>query len=103
NAGNHWLGIELVGKQNRDIAGARLTLEVNGQKLTRFMFGGGSYLAANDPRRVFGLGKAAQVDRLTVQWPWSGQTQSWENLPIDQYHRLVEGQKEPQRSEAKRR
>src|SRR5262249_34931897 len=80
---NHWLGIELVGKNHRDVVGARLILEVNGQTLTRFMTGGSSYLSASDPRRVFGLGSATKIDKLTVEWPWGRGKQTWKNLPID--------------------
>jgi hypothetical protein len=56
--GNHWLGIELVGKPYRDAVGAKLTLEVGNQKLTRFIKGGGSYLSSSDRRVIFGLGKS---------------------------------------------
>jgi hypothetical protein len=90
--GHHWLGIELVGNPYRDAVGAMLTLEVSGRKLVRAVKGGGSYLSASDRRIIFGLGKAERVGRLTVTWP-SGQTrtQSWDNLKIDQYHRLTQG------------
>jgi RNA polymerase sigma factor (sigma-70 family) len=94
NNGNHWLGIELVGKPYRDAVGAKLILEVGGQKLTRMIKGGGSYLSASDRRIVFGLGKSDKVERLTVTWP-SGEprTQSWDNLTIDRYHKLEQGEK----------
>jgi hypothetical protein len=96
-AGNHWLGVELVGQDRRDVVGAKLTLDVAGRTLTRFAKGGGSYLSANDSRRLFGLGSADQVGTLTVHWP-SGdpQTQQWTKLPIDRYWRLVQGEAEPQ-------
>jgi hypothetical protein len=89
--GNHWLGIELVGKPYRDAVGAKLVLEVGDQKLMRMIKGGGSYLSASDRRVLFGLGKSDKVGRLTVTWP-SGQprTQTWENLAIDRYHKLVQ-------------
>jgi hypothetical protein len=92
--GNHWLGIELVGNPYRDAVGAKLILEVGGQKLMRMIKGGGSYLSASDRRIVFGLGKCDKVDRLTVTWP-SGEPrkQTWENLAIDRYHKLEQGAK----------
>ena len=31
--------------------------------------GGGSYLSAHDPREVLGIGAAAKIDSLEVQWP----------------------------------
>jgi hypothetical protein len=89
--GNHWLGIELEGKNHRSVVGAKVTLEVDGQKLTRFALGGGSYLSASDPRLRFGLGQTAQVGTLTVVWPW-GEKQVWPAQPIDRYWRLVEGE-----------
>src|SRR5262249_54290280 len=46
---HHWLGVELHGKSHRDLVGARLTLEVDGRRLTRFMVNGGSYMSACEP------------------------------------------------------
>jgi hypothetical protein len=90
---NHWLGVELVGKNHRDVVGARLVLEVEGlPKQTRFARGGGSFASANDRRHLFGLGKAKRGEKLTVYWP-SGKVQSWEGLEADRYWRLVEGDK----------
>jgi hypothetical protein len=90
-SGHHWLGIQLVGQPYRDAVAARLTLEVAGRKLLRTVKGGGSYLSAGDKRVLFGLGQQDRVGRLTVRWP-SGKVQSWHNLPVDRYLRLVEGQ-----------
>jgi hypothetical protein len=89
-SGHHWLGIELVGRDHRDITGARLTLEVGDRRLWRFARGGGSYLSSGDRRLLFGLGKAERVGRLTITWPW-GSTECWDGLRIDCYHRLCEG------------
>jgi hypothetical protein len=97
--GNHWLGIELIGKPYRDAVGAVLTLEVGDQKLVRTIKGGGSYLSAHDRRIIFGLGDKEKVGRLTVKWPFykgQNQEQTWDNLAIDRYWRLTQGQKEPQ-------
>src|SRR5205085_11408593 len=68
-AGKHWLGIELAGKQHRDLVGAEIDLEAAGRKQTRFAKGGGSYASASDPGHVFGLGHADQIDRLRITWP----------------------------------
>jgi RNA polymerase sigma factor (sigma-70 family) len=94
--GPHWLGIELVGKKHRDVVGAKVIVEVAGRKLTRFVQGGGSYLSSGDRRLLFGLGKADKIDRLTVVWK-PGQEQQWsgEQLPLDRYLRLIEGEDEP--------
>ncbi|MCI0462254.1 MAG: CRTAC1 family protein, partial [Gemmataceae bacterium] len=88
---HHWLGVELVGRERRDVVGAKLTVEAGGRRLTRFTKGGGSYLSSSDRRLLFGLGTATRIDRLTVTWSW-GQEQSWDGdqLASDRYHRLVE-------------
>jgi hypothetical protein len=88
--GNHWLGIELIGKPYRDAVGAKLTLEVMGQQLVRTIRGGGSYLSASDRRVVFGLGQNKTTGTLTVRWP-SGRVQTWKGLACDRYWRLEEG------------
>ena len=89
---HHWLGVKLVGKDNRDIVGARLTLEVNGRKLVRFVKGGGSYLSANDSRVFFGLGEADKVGELSIDWPLGETTRlPAGKLAINQYHQVNEG------------
>jgi enediyne biosynthesis protein E4 len=87
---NHWLGVELIGRDRADVVGARLILECEGRKQTRFAKGGGSYASSGDRRHVFGLGQATKVGRLTVIWP-NGERQHREGLAIDRYHRLVQG------------
>jgi hypothetical protein len=92
-ADRRWLGVELAGKDGRDVVGARITLEAGGRTQTRFAQGGGSYLSSGDRRHVFGLGEAGRAGPLTVAWP-SGQVQRWDDLAPGRYWRLVEGQKE---------
>jgi hypothetical protein len=91
---NHWLGVTLVGREGRDVVGARLTLEVGDRRLTRFAQGGGSYLSSGDRRHVFGLGAADRVGRLTVYWP-GGKEQHWDGLAVDRYWRLEEASGAP--------
>ena len=88
-SGNHWLGIELAGKEGPDVAGATVTLEVGSRQLVRLAKGGGSYCSSCDRRIVFGLGKTPATGRLTVQWPW-GKIDRWDGLTADRYHRLEE-------------
>ncbi len=99
---NHWIGVELQGKQHRDVTGARLTLEVEGLPLqTGYTRSGGSFASASDPRQVFGLGeKAKRLGKLTVQWP-GGKEQSWEGLEVDRYWRLLEGEQDAQKPPGK--
>ena len=88
--GRHWLGIELAGKNHRDVVGAKIVLEAGGRKQTRFVQGGGSYASSSDRRHVFGLGTAEDIDKLTVIWP-NGKKQSFVDLKLERYHRLTEG------------
>jgi hypothetical protein len=93
--GNHWLGVELAGRDFRDVAGAKVILEVNGHRQTRYHIGGGSYASSSDRRLVFGLGRADKVSGLTVIWPrlkdreWT--EEHFDGLEVDRYHKLVEG------------
>jgi hypothetical protein len=50
----HWVGVSLIGQKHRDLAGARLTLQVDSRRLTRYLVGGGSYLSSSDRRIIFG-------------------------------------------------
>jgi hypothetical protein len=91
-ADRHWLGVELVGRERRDVVGARLTLDTGDRKLVRFLAGGRSYLSGCDPRRLFGLGSGTAVRRLTIEWPSGApRTEHWDGLPVDRYHRLEQG------------
>lgn len=91
----HWLRLELRGtRSNRDAIGAKVTFHLpDGRKLVRYRKGGGSYLAAVDPRLLVGVGPSQQVDRVEVRWP-SGLVQQVGPLTVDRSYRLVEG--EPQ-------
>jgi hypothetical protein len=93
--GNHWLGVELCGKNHADVVGAKITLETEEGTQSRFAIGGGSYASSSDRRHVFGIGKATKVGKLTVTWP-NGQKQSWDGLAIDRYWRLAQDEKEAQ-------
>ncbi len=96
NAGrrNHWLGVKLVPKQsNPDGIGASITWQAGDLKRSVYKTGGGSYLAAHDPRVVLGLGARPRIDWVQVKWPLpSGRVERFTDLTIDQYTNLVEGQ-----------
>jgi hypothetical protein len=88
--GRHWLGVQLAGKDHRDVVGAKVVLETGGRKQTRFAQGGGSYASSSDCRQVFGLGTADRIDKLTVIWA-NGKEQPFSGLKPDRYYRLTEG------------
>jgi hypothetical protein len=87
---NHWLGIELIGSEHRDVVGATVVVEVQGRRLTRFAKAGGSYLSSSDRRIIVGLGTVEKPGRVTVSWP-RGTEQHWDGLLADRYWRLEEG------------
>lgn len=88
---NRWLGLSLVGsKSNRDGIGARVKVTDSAGKKQIFDANtSGSYLSANDPRIVVGLGTATSVKSVEVQWP-SGRLQLVTEPAIGRYLVLKE-------------
>lgn len=71
-SGNHFLGIRLRGAQgNSDGVGARVVVHLKGggQPLAKTVRAGDGYLAQSSKTLLFGLGKAAVVERVEVRWP----------------------------------
>jgi hypothetical protein len=69
-AGNHWVGVRLIGKKaNPDAIGARITWAAGDLKRSRLKVGGGSYLYSHDLREVLGIGPRTKIDRLEIHWP----------------------------------
>jgi hypothetical protein len=89
---NHWIGVKLQGKNQRDVVGAKVILETGDRTQTRFAKGGGSYLSSADRRFVFGLGQKMSIERIRVIWP-SGKEEEWKGLASDHYWQLWEGQR----------
>jgi hypothetical protein len=56
--------------------------------------GDGSYLAANDLRVHFGLGKDTEVNRIQVHW-LAGECESWKQAAVDTIVKLKEGTGQP--------
>ena len=85
-----WLGLRLVtGK--RDAYGARVEVKRPGAStLWRRVRADGSYLSANDPRILVGLGDVAQIESLTVYWP-NGKSERFAVPALRQYTTLVQG------------
>jgi enediyne biosynthesis protein E4 len=82
---NHWLGLRIVGKSGRDMLGAQVDIVVKkNQVLRRRVRTDGSYLSANDPRVLVGLGNATQVEAVRVRWP-DGSVAEFKAPPVDRY------------------
>jgi hypothetical protein len=85
-----WVGLSLQGTvSNRDAIGAKITVHSSGRSLTRWIAGGGSYLAAHDKRVLVGLGSSTKPVNVDIRWP-SGIVQHLSDLNPRQYHHLVE-------------
>jgi len=90
---NHWLGLRLVGKTGRDMLGTQLEIVVDKDRtLARRVRTDGSYLSANDPRVLVGLGAATRVKLVRVRWP-DGTAEEWNDVPVDQYTTLKQGKR----------
>jgi hypothetical protein len=88
---NNALLIRTIGsKSNRDGIGARLKLTVAGKTMMRYVKAGSSYQSQNDLRVHFGLGNAAQADRLEILWP-SGAVDVLEAVKANQIVTVTEG------------
>lgn len=90
---NAWIGFDLQGTaSNRDAIGARLSLANGKNTLSRWVAGGGSFLASHDKRVVFGLGQEPVPKSLSVEIEWpSNRVQKVFGLSPNRYHRIVEG------------
>ncbi len=88
---NHWIGIDLRGtKSAANGEGARVVVtDANGRKQFFDASNSGSYLAANDPRILVGLGNAPAVKKIEIRWT-SGKVQMLENPIFDRYHLIKE-------------
>jgi len=97
-AASSWLGLRLLSGKH-DAYGARVEVHRAGLPVVwRRVRADGSYLSANDPRVVVGLGTHAKVDALIVHWP-DRVVESFDVPPLAHYTTLVEGSG---RKEAKR-
>jgi hypothetical protein len=93
---NHWLGVCLIGvRSNRDGVGAKVRVRAGGATQINQAKGGMSYQAAHDPRLHFGLGNAARVESLEVEWP-SGAVDKIRDVAADRFVVVKEGAGEVQ-------
>lgn len=92
----HWLTVHLEGtRTNRSAYGSVVELvRKDGTSVKRYVRGDGSYLAANDPRVHFGLGKATEVEAIQVHW-LAGECESWKQTAVDRIVNLKEGSGQP--------
>ncbi|APZ94415.1 FG-GAP-like repeat-containing protein [Fuerstiella marisgermanici] len=75
---------------SRDAIGTTVTATVGERTISRQLTAGDGYQASNERSLVFGLGDSTRVDQIRIAWP-SGEVESWENLPGDGRHVVIEG------------
>jgi hypothetical protein len=87
----HWVELDLVGRQSpRDAVGARAYVTTGATTQMREVVAGESYHSGPPTLLHFGLGAAEVLERLELSWP-SGNTQVFENLPVDATLVIKEG------------
>lgn len=87
----HWVSFSLAQPGgNTSALGARIAVTAGGVMQTHVVGSSPSYLSHNDLKVHFGLGTAAQIDRVSVVWPDGGQ-EHWPDLDGDRHHRLERG------------
>jgi hypothetical protein len=88
---NRWIGFRLRGRApNPDAIGARVIVESGGRAQGLSRTAGGSYQGSQDPRLHFGLGRATEVERVTVHWA-DGTEEAFERLAAGRYWTLEQG------------
>ncbi|MBB23238.1 MAG: hypothetical protein CMN04_10220 [Roseibacillus sp.] len=91
-----FLAMNLRGtKSNRDAAGARVTVLLEGEEqspLTRTVRLGEGFQSQSSKRLHFGLGKNAKIASVTVRWPGpTFATETFSGVQKNKFHLLVEG------------
>ena len=91
--GNNWLTVKLVGtRTNRAAIGARIKAVTGGGTpvtIHRHVTSGSSF-GANPLRQMIGLGKATRVALLQIDWPTSGTTQVFRDIPANHLIEVTE-------------
>ncbi len=67
---NNFLSVKLKGKPpNTEAAGARITITVGNDSQMREITIASNFVSQNPAVQTFGVGNAAQVDRVRIEWP----------------------------------
>jgi hypothetical protein len=88
---NHWITVELHGNPKNALAlNARVRVTANGVTQLQEVRSGGSYLSQSDLRLHFGLGAAATIDTLEIEWQ-GGANQLFKDVEVDRFYSCVQG------------
>jgi hypothetical protein len=93
--GNHWLTVRVVGHAtNRFGVGVRLRATIEEGAGTRSIVtfvGGNSSFGGNSLQAEMGLGQAQKLTELEVDWPTTGKTDRFTDVPLDRIVVVEEG------------
>jgi hypothetical protein len=88
--GNHWILLKLVGKRaNRDGIGTKVKITTSQGTQYNHATTAVGYSSSSDKRVHFGLGSAATIDKIELQWP-TGVHQVLNDVKADQVLTIVE-------------
>ncbi len=92
----NWLGLRLLlSSAGRDALHSRVEIKTSsGRTLWRRVQADGSYLSANDPRVLVGLGDDESVEYARVYWN-GGDVEEWTGLQLGRYTTLIKGESPP--------
>lgn len=85
----NFVGLWLEGKDktNTNAIGTRLVAKIGDKTIERQIMGSQSYLSVSDFRVLFGLGKAAKIDELEINW-LGGEKQTLKDIQGGKYYYL---------------
>ncbi len=87
---NHWVMFRTRGtKTNRDGIGTRITVFTGQLRQVWEIKRTVGIYSASDPRAHFGLGEAAEINRVRVEWP-SGVVQEFHDVAVDRHYLIDE-------------
>jgi len=87
---NNWIGFNLVDDKGRYLIGSSISLELSdGTKVKRISRRDASYISANDPRILVGLGNSEEPIDVTVMWS-NGKINTYSSQPINTYHTYIQ-------------
>ena len=91
-----FVALKLQGtRSNRDAAGARVTILLEGEEtspLTRTVRLGEGFQSQSSKRLHFGLGKNPRIGSVEVRWPGpTFATETFSGIQVNKFHLLVEG------------
>jgi hypothetical protein len=85
----NWIGFSLVNQISKEMLGSTITVHLDNRE-TRFRRSrtDASYISANDPRILLGLGEYNDLVNVEVLWS-DGSNSIFNNLKPNEYHKLI--------------